>query len=50
MESVIKYNKKVFIPGTKTKVKLNDICVTGGIANLYNAVKLGMEKGYKMSN
>jgi subtilisin family serine protease len=50
MESVIKYNKKVFIPGTKTKVKLNAICVTGGIANLYNAVKLGMEKGYKMSN
>lgn len=50
MESVIKYNKKVWIPGTKTKVKLADICVTGGIVNLYNAVKLGIEKGYKMSN
>jgi subtilisin family serine protease len=50
MESVIKYNKKVFIPGTKTKVKLSELCQTGGIANLYNAVKLGMEKGYKMSN
>jgi hypothetical protein len=29
---------------------LSDICVSGGIANLYNAVKLGMEKGYLMSN
>lgn len=50
LESSIKYSKKVYIPSTKTKVMLSDICVTGGIANLYNAVKLGMEKGYLMSN
>lgn len=50
LESAIKYNKKVFIPGTKTKVMLSDISVTGGIANLYEAIKLGIAKGYKMSN
>lgn len=50
LESSIKYTKKVYIPSTKTKVMLSDICVSGGIANLYNAVKLGMEKGYLMSN
>lgn len=48
-ESAIKYNKKVFIPSTKVKVKLSDICITGGIANLYNAVQLGIKKGYKLS-
>lgn len=46
LQSSIKYDKKVFIPGTKTKVLLSDISVTGGIANLYEAVKLGIEKGY----
>ncbi|MFA9213708.1 MAG: S8 family serine peptidase [Candidatus Methylacidiphilales bacterium] len=50
LESSIKYNKKVFIPGTKTKVLLSDICVSGGIANLYEAIKLGIAKGYKLSN
>ncbi len=48
-ESAIKYNKKVFIPSTKVKVKLSDICITGGIANLYNAIQLGVKKGYKLS-
>jgi subtilisin family serine protease len=50
LESSIKYNKKVFIPGTKTKVLLSDISVSGGIANLYEAIKLGLLKGYKLSS
>jgi subtilisin family serine protease len=48
LESSIKYKKKVFIPGTNTKTKLSEISTTGGIVNLYNAVQLGMAKGYKM--
>jgi cell wall-associated protease len=48
LESSIKYKKKVFIPGTHTKTKLSEISTTGGIVNLYNAVQLGLAKGYKM--
>ena len=48
LESAIKYNKKVFIPGTNTKAMLSEISVTGGLVNLYQAVELGIAKGYKM--
>lgn len=48
LESTIKYKKKVYIPGTHTKTKLSEISVTGGLVNLYQAVQLGIEKGYKM--
>jgi subtilisin family serine protease len=47
LESAIIYKKKVYIPGTHIKTKLSEISVTGGLVNLYSAVKLGISKGYK---
>jgi subtilisin family serine protease len=44
MQSAIKVKGKVLIPGTKKKVKMNDLCVSGGIVNLYEAVKLAEVK------
>ncbi|MBP9689669.1 MAG: S8 family peptidase [Bacteroidia bacterium] len=40
MDSSIKIKGKVLIPGTKKKVKLSEICISGGIVNLYQAVLL----------
>lgn len=50
LESAIVYKKKVFIPGTQKKTKLKELCQTGGIANLYNAAKLAIDRGYKSYN
>jgi subtilisin family serine protease len=44
MQSAVKVKGKVLIPGTKKKVKMNELCVSGGIVNLYEAVKLAEVK------
>jgi subtilisin family serine protease len=38
LKSSIKYKKKVLIPGKNKKVKLSELCQTGGIVNAYSAV------------
>jgi subtilisin family serine protease len=38
LKSSIKYKKKVLIPGKNKKVKLSELCKTGGIVNAYSAV------------
>ena len=41
MQSSVKVKGKVFLPGAdKRKVKMTDLCATGGIINAYEAVKL----------
>ncbi|MFN4083948.1 MAG: S8 family serine peptidase [Bacteroidia bacterium] len=50
MRSVVVYNKKVVVPGSrKHKLKLNELSKTGGIVNVYNAILLA-EKEYKNPN
>ncbi len=44
MQSAVKVKGKVLIPGTKKKVKMTELCVSGGIVNLYEAVKLAEVK------
>lgn len=50
LESAIVYKKKVYIPGSQTKTKLNEISKTGAVVNLYNAVNLAISRGYKSYN
>ena len=38
MLSVVAYKKKVFIPGSKKKTRLSELCRTGGIVNAYQAL------------
>ncbi len=38
--SSVKIKHKVNVPGKKAKTKLSELCVSGGIVNLYEAVKL----------
>jgi len=38
LKSAIAYPKKVKTPGTKKKVKLTELCKTGGVVNAYQAV------------
>jgi subtilisin family serine protease len=38
--SAVPCKEKVMIPGTKTKTKLNELSVTGGIVNAYEALIL----------
>lgn len=40
LKSSIKIKGKVLIPGSNKKVKLSELCVSGGVVNLYEAVKL----------
>jgi cell wall-associated protease len=41
MQSSVKVKGKVFLPGAaKRKVKMTDLCATGGIVNAYEAVKM----------
>lgn len=47
LESAIKVKGKVYKPGTKTKVKMTDLCRTGGIVNLYEALKLAEARAKK---
>lgn len=44
MQSAIKVKKKVYIPGTKEKVKMTELCQTGGLVNLYTAVQLAEQR------
>jgi len=47
MKTVVPYKKKVILPGSKkTKVKVKEICISGGFINANNAVKelLGLNK------
>lgn len=44
MESAIKVKGKVYKPGTKKKVAMTELCRTGGVVNLYEAVKLAEQK------
>ena len=39
-KSAVPYTKKVRIPGSKKKTKLNELCKTGAIVNAYEALKL----------
>jgi subtilisin family serine protease len=40
MKSVVPVKGKVLIPGTKKKIKMTELCKTGGIVNAYQAIKL----------
>ncbi len=40
LQSAIRVKHKVLIPGTKKKVKMTELCKTGGVVNLYEAAKL----------
>jgi subtilisin family serine protease len=44
MQSAVKVKGKVQVPGTKKKVKMTELCVSGGLVNLYEAVKLAEVK------
>ena len=46
MESSVKKNLKVYVPGTENKkvVDFKDLSVSGGEVNLYNAIKMAIEK------
>ncbi len=44
IKSTVPVSKKVIVPGTqKEKVKMKDLCQSGGVVNAYNAVKMAME-------
>ena len=45
MRSVVKVNQKVKIKeeGETLRVKLSDICVSGGVVNAYNAIQLASQ-------
>jgi len=45
MQSVVVYKKKVLVPGSsKHKVKLSELCQSGGIVNAYKAILLAEKK------
>ncbi len=46
MESSVKKNLKVYVPGTENKkvADFKDLSVSGGEVNLYNAIKMAIEK------
>jgi len=44
MLSAVKVKGKVIVPGAKKKVKMTELCISGGIVNLYEAVKLAEVK------
>lgn len=48
LKSVTPVTTEIFIPGTDKKVKMKDLCVTGGVVNAYKATQLAMKtKGKK---
>jgi len=49
MKSSIKYNQNINKPGEKenTNTKLSDLCITGGIINAYEAIKMAEEMSKK---
>ncbi len=44
VNSAWKYKGYVYLPGTKEKVNMSDLCNSGGIVNAYNAVKMAMNE------
>jgi hypothetical protein len=44
MESSVKHDLEVLRPGDWKKVKFSELSVSGGQANLYNAVSYAIEK------
>jgi len=38
MSTTTPYKKKVTVPGSKKKLKMNQVCITGGFVNAANAV------------
>ena len=38
MKTTTPYKKKVLVPGTKKKLKMNQVCISGGFVNAANAV------------
>jgi hypothetical protein len=38
MKTTTPYKKKVLVPGTKNKLKMNQVCISGGFVNAANAV------------
>jgi subtilisin family serine protease len=46
MKSVQPYDEEIVIPGTETKSKVNEVCISGGFINAANAVKLIESKQY----
>lgn len=47
LKSVTPVKGKVLVPGTKKKVKMKELCRTGGIVNAYEAMKLADAYGKK---
>jgi subtilisin family serine protease len=44
LESVMEYDGKVYLPGTKELVEFPTLSITGGIVNAYEAVKIAQNK------
>ncbi len=42
MQSSVKYHTMVLRPGSKVLVKFDDLSISGGVANLYQAVKMAL--------
>ena len=48
LDSVEKYgDAEVMLPGSEKKVPFGSLCLTGGVVNTYNAVKLAIERSSK---
>jgi len=47
-KSVVVPSEEVKIPGTDDMAKLSDLCITGGIVNAYNAIKVAGELNAKL--
>jgi subtilisin family serine protease len=45
MKTTVQYKKKIVIPGTKTKAKMNTISISGGFVNAEKAVAYLLEQG-----
>lgn len=51
MKSVTPYGKKrVIIPGSKKKTRMKNLCLSGGVLNAYQAVKMAEEMAGKKSD
>jgi len=45
LQSAVKYDKKVLLPGSeKKKVSFSELSATGGVINVYNAIKMAEER------
>lgn len=47
LKSAVKVKGKVYRPGTEKKVKMTDLCRTGGLVNAYEALKLAGQMSKK---